>query len=1045
MAILLVLVCSSPPPPPPPLPQENMARLWRRTITVGVIVSLKIKKTTYYQDLSPSPLLTRENENDSNSNSQQQESSNNDSPVHENRFISLVSRAYNSFSSKSFEDEGTPSSSYDPVPPSPVEHALGRNLSAQSRHAIDMPSDNEEEEVKSEEEKLRDTAARIVKEKDLNSLREFGGIVKVAATFGSDLVKGKEGFQDPQIWDTKREIQAKGFFYFLLKAGNNISICLLLVAASLSFVTGIMEQGAKDGWHDGVAILAAVFMLLIFPAVANSRRARKVEENLSKEKNQLGVKVVRNELPVSITISSLVEGDIVRLTKGDRVPADGLVVDNDGLVLDDVLNSKIDGERNPFLFSVGANTALGNMLKLMIQDPDGKTLLEAQTEKPNSYIENLSLFVSVLIALVAFIRFICRKHSGDDNELPDLKGNVTVGMVLKIVERILIKPQGKISILVSALTVVVIAIQHGMPFVVTISLSFWNEKLAKIQAKPQNLSACATMGIVSVFYIDATGGLVCNQVEVKEFWIGEKDVSNDADFEIDQVVLQALERGIGASILVPEIFVSPTKDWLISLANSRSLNLEFVDRNLSILEYRKLSSSKNVCGFLVKNKNVDEGKLLHMHWSGAASTILQMCSHYYDCKGESHAIGDEKRKFEKLIKEMEGSGLRPIAFACSKTEVQEIKEDGLHLLALAGLRYPCPEEIISTVEALRNAGVRIILVTEDELSAARAIACQLGIFRPESNDVALEGEEFRDLDSNRRKEILDKMTLMGSCLAEHKLLLVQSTQQKGDVVAFFGGSLTGDTPALKEADVAITLKDRCTETASASSDIIISANGSLSLIVEFGRCAYKNVQKFIQLQLTACISGLLITLVTTLVLEESPITTVQLIWINWIVCILGGFMMRIEFKDRDTITNKRTKSLLNKVIWKHIAIQVLCQAFVLLIFQFKGQVIPSTNKDIQKTMIFSSFTLCQVFSQFNTMRLVKKEVLSVVLRNYTFLLALAIVILMQVLVVEFAKSLASYQKLNGMQWGVCFILAAVPWGIHCAANFISDSLLKPRL
>ncbi|KAJ0052170.1 hypothetical protein Pint_01862 [Pistacia integerrima] len=694
---------------------RKYSSLWRRTITVTVLISLNRTNSPEQDPLhsptSSSPLITHQ----TNSNSSHQEDSNTNNSGHENGVVDLVLKAYNSLSRRSFknQDGSASTSSYAPVIASPAaDQGVRRNLSTQSRHAIDIPSDNEVEQ-KSEQEKLVDHVVRIVKERNLNSLKAFGGVQEVASVFGSHLENGKDDVQAPELWDTNNPIHAK-----------------------------------------------------------------------------------------------------------------------------------------------------------------------AQTEKPNTFMENLSLIVSVLIALVALIRFFHGKNDGGDDGLPELKGNVTVGMLMKMFEKIFLVPQGKISILASALAVAIIAIQHGMPFAITFSLSCWNEKLERIQVKPQNLSACATMGMVTVICIDATGGLVCNEMEVNKFWIGENDLNNDVDYEIDQAVVESLKRGIGASVLLPETSVSPANDLFVSWAKLRwNSDVEFLDRNISLLQYKVLSSSKKGCGMLLQN-NGDEEKSLHMHWSGAAATILDMCSHYYDSKGNSHTISDGKSKFQTVIKDMEDSGLRPIAFACRQTEVAEIKDDGLHLLALFGLKSPCPEEIKLVVKDLRMAGVRIILVSEDELSAVRAI---------------------------------------------------------------------------------------------------------------------------------------------------------------------GSLMMVMELQSQELLTNppgQRTQPLLTKAAWKNIVIQVLCQAFVLLIFQFMGQDIPSQNKDTLKARIFNSFTLCQVFNQLNAMDLVKKEVHAVVRRNYKFLVALGIVLVMQVLVVEFLKSLAGCEVLNGVEWGVCFILAALPWGLHCAVNFILHSLLN---
>ncbi|KAL5861750.1 hypothetical protein ACOSQ4_003046 [Xanthoceras sorbifolium] len=325
---------------------------------------------------------------------------------------------------------------------------------------------------------------------------------------------------------------------------------------------------------------------------------------------------------------------------------------------------------------------------------------------------------------------------------------------------------------------------------------------------------------------------------------------------------------------------------------------------------------------------------------------------------------------------MESSGRRPIAFACRQTEVQEIQEDGLHLLGLAYLKYPCLEEIKLVIESFRNADVSIKFVSEDELSELRAIACELGIFSSESDDLAREGEQIRDLSITKRMQKVDRVTLIETCLAKDKLQLVQSIQQNGHVVAFVERSSSSDTPTLKEVDVGITDATWCTKMARESSDDVIWTKG------------------------------------------ESPLITLQLIWVNWITCILGGLMMLMELQVQELITTPpagKTSSLLNKITWKTIVVQVLCQASVLLIFHFKDQIIPSMNQDVRKAMIYSGFTLSQVFNVFYVMNLVKKEVLLSVLRNIWFLSALVTVIVMQVLVAEYLKNLADCVKLNWMQ------------------------------
>jgi Ca2+-transporting ATPase len=840
---------------------------------------------------------------------------------------------------------------------------------------------------------------------------------------------------DQQVhWNTNNNSDGeKVFFYFFLQACDKWTIFLLLVSAGFAFAIDITEHGLEDGWHDGVAILVAVVLLVAFPSVGNFHHERKRVKKMLKNIRKLEVNVVRSGKRRWIAISDVVVGDVVHLKKDDRIPADGLFVQGENLVVDEVFNSKIDSEQNPFLVS-GSKVVEGRctMLVTPVADdnntaksshyPNKKTLLQARIAEPNGYNEMFALCVTLLIALVLLIRLLCGKHN-NSNDLPELKGNVSVGMMMKIVEKISLKSQGKIWILTSALSAMVIGIQHGMPFVITVSLNCWNKKVQRYGAEPRNLSACGTMGHVTVICIDATGGLMCNQVEVNKFFVGEKDISNGAvDSETSQVVVEALHQGVfGVSVLVPEITV-PTINSLISVLESKwGPNMNVLDQSFDILDqHTKLSSIKKASGVLMRRKGNDE-KIHHLHWFGDASTILEMCSHYYDCRGQTHAMESKKRKFEQIIKDMEYGGLGPIAFAYKQIEDQEVVEEGLNLLALVGV-----EEITSVVNNFVSAGVGVKLISEDELSAVTPIAFEIEIFDPAgSNHVAHKAEEIRELISSGRMEKLDLVTVIGSCLPEDKLWIIQQLQKEGHIVAFFGGLTTRDTLPLKEADVGITAQRRSTELAREISDITVKYFGSLSHILKFGRCSYHNIQKFIQLQLTTCISGFTIALVTTMVSGASRITGFEMFWVHLVMYLVGSPVLLMELKTQEALlTQKPAKgSLLTKAIWGNIAAQVIYQVSVLLVFQFKGF---STIVDVPKTMIFNMFCLCQIFNQFNAMDIVKKDVLKVVVRSYWFLVTLAAVMTMQVLVIEYSGVVTNFVRLNAVQWASCYIVAALP-------------------
>lgn len=313
--------------------------------------------------------------------------------------------------------------------------------------------------------------------------------------------------------------------------------------------------------------------------------------------------------------------------------------------------------------SVGANTALAQLMRLVTQNPTESTLIQVLMNKQYVLMDYLALGGAVLIALEVLIRVLCFSKEDNYNEWPELKGEVSVAM--KMFE-LLLKPQGRIPTLTSTLVIVVIGIQHGMPLAVTLALGKWNEKMVKNQAAdPQNLSACVTLGRVTTLCIRTTDRLLHSHMElVKVFWMGGKDLINDSEgvSETNNDVLETLHRGISAA--------PPTSDLLISWLKTKwGTDIELWDQKIDILEQRKLSSNENCNVVLTRTKNDEQ--ILEWHCNGAASTILDTCTHYCDSRGDRHIMETQKGVFEQIIKNMEENGLTPVAYAYKKAEISK--------------------------------------------------------------------------------------------------------------------------------------------------------------------------------------------------------------------------------------------------------------------------------------------------------------------------------------------------------------------------------------
>uniref|UniRef100_A0A7N2LT81 Cation-transporting P-type ATPase C-terminal domain-containing protein n=1 Tax=Quercus lobata TaxID=97700 RepID=A0A7N2LT81_QUELO len=339
------------------------------------------------------------------------------------------------------------------------------------------------------------------------------------------------------------------------------------------------------------------------------------------------------------------------------------------------------------------------------------------------------------------------------------------------------------------------------------------------------------------------------------------------------------------------------------------------------------------------------------------------------------------------------------------------------------------------------------MMSEDseQASAKEPFACltmssvtQCGLL-PCSYAMVLEGEEFRKFSNEERMNKVDQIILIGSSIPSDQLTLVQCLKKKGHIVAMVGVK-TNAIPALKEADVGITTRICSTEMARASSGIIIGDENLsfLVTILRFGRCTFENIQKYIQLELTMNIAGLLITTITTMFCGYSPITSIQLLWANFVVSLLGGIGLLTEPPTEELMEKlplKQTKPLITKAMWRNIVSQALYQVTISVAFQFKGQTIPGISNKVSKTIIFNSFVLCQVFNQVNARELEKKNVFKSIHRNPLPWVSVGVILILQVAFIEIAHIIVGNARLNWMQWFSCLLAGMVSW----ASDWVTKS------
>ncbi|GMN46792.1 hypothetical protein TIFTF001_015978 [Ficus carica] len=919
--------------------------------------------------------------------------------------------------------------------------------------------------------------ALLLKEKNPDQLRAFGGIHGIASALETDTKLGIHGDCDDIARrneafgsNTYATHPAKSFLHFIWEAFKDLTIVILLGCAALSLAFGIKENGPKEGWYDGGSILFAVFLVIAVSSLSNYR------DKLSKVSNDVEVEVVRTGRRQRILIFEIVVGDVVCLKIGDQVPADGLFLDGHSLQADESSMTgesdhvEISSKQNPFLFagtkvadgyakmlvtSVGMSTSWGLMTHQISLDSSEQTPLQARLNKLTSSIGKVGLAVAFLVLLVLLVRYFTgntkdrngnKAFNGKKTESDDIMNSV-------------------VGIVAAAVTIVVVAIPEGLPLAVTLTLAYSMKRMMADKAMARKLFACETMGSATTICTDKTGTLTLNQMKVTEFWIGQESVQKEAYISLlDSCVVDLLREGVtlntNGSVYRPnpvssfEFSGSPTEKAILSWAvEELNADVEELTRSCSIQHVETFNSEKKRSGVLAR-REVDS--TTHVHWKGAAEMVLEMCSSYYDASGLTKDLNDkEKEKFERIIEGMAASSLRCIALAHKQVEIEEEKENNgekeskriteekLTLLGLLGLKDPCRPEVRRAVEDCRHAGVNVKMITGDNVFTAKAIATECGILKPGqamSSEAVIEGSEFRNYTPKERMEKVDKICVMARSSPFDKLLMVQCLRQKGHVVAVTGDG-TNDAPALKEADIGLSMGIQGTEVAKQSSDIVILDDNfaSVATVLRWGRCVYNNIQKFIQFQLTVNVAALFINFVAAISSGEVPLTAVQLLWVNLIMDTLGALALATEQPTEELMENPpvgRSEPLITNIMWRNLFAQATYQIAVLLSIQFEGKSMFGVNEKVKNTLVFNVFVLCQIFNEFNARSLEKKNVFKGIERNKLFLGIVGATIVFQVVMVEFLKRFASTERLSLGQWGLCVGIAAFSWPIGWVVKFI---------
>ncbi|KAI6704662.1 hypothetical protein NL676_007624 [Syzygium grande] len=572
------------------------------------------------------------------------------------------------------------------------------------------------------------------------------------------------------ILKPKSEAHNRNFIHFLRKSCNSSTIFLLLVLAILSFAFGIKEKGLRTGWYEGALTLGAVILIVIVHSICEFRKSsRQLSRNDLRQNGEQKVQVLRGARRQIICISDVLVGDIVLLEKGDRVPADGLLIPTESLEVNDKADPIIN-DQNPFLFygskvtdgtgkmlvtSVGAETKLVNMLSGA--PPSKKTTVEEQLNKLSTSIQIIGIVISIIIIAVLFLRFKLKKKY-DNSGPPDFPGKShPLKGLNEAIKRIFLRPRGMLNTLTSSFTLLLVGIAEGLPLAITIAITCWNKRMLGDKTFAQEPSIIVTMASVTIICTDKLGGLTLTPQEVERCWIGEEFISEDSKISIH--VLKAFCDGIGISSLLPENSRTSVDDSILSwAAENWGLKTEVWKQCHRDVKFIQPTENENIVAALI-GKDGGNGPWF-LHCKGPATTILDRCSQFYDIEGKIRPMDiSEKMDFEGIIEQMRSKGFESIAFACQQVDDPRLDEGNLTMLGLLGLKRTSRDGTREVIEECREAGIKVLLVSSEEVSMLQNIATEFGVIRPDSDALVITGEGFRTSSDEERMDMATRISV----------------------------------------------------------------------------------------------------------------------------------------------------------------------------------------------------------------------------------------------------------------------------------------------
>lgn len=813
-------------------------------------------------------------------------------------------------------------------------------------------------------------------------------------------------------------VQKKGrpFIVMFLEQFKSFLIILLIIAAVISGVMGVRTgEGLLDTY-----IIMGILLLNAFIGAYQEYQAQKSMDALKKMAAPMA-KVIRGGESYIVNVEDVVPGDVVVLEVGDIVPADIRITESVNMSIQEssMTGESVPVEKSPetieetevplgdrknmafssgvvtfgrgkgIVVGTGMNTEIGKIANMLNRDSDTQTPMQVRLEKLGKVIG----IASVLICVVIFIIGV-------------LYGRDIVGMFMV------------------AVSLAVAAIPEGLPAISTIILSMGVRRMARHNAIIRKLPSVETLGCTTVICSDKTGTLTKNQMTVVEDYA----VSGNIDRLVSVAVLCCDAKMVKNSDGTTTKVGDPTEIALIDLgARQGVLKDELEARCPRVGEVAFDSSRKRMTTI----NRMEDGSLM-ANVKGGLDEILSVCDRIETADGVREITTSDIVDLQKRNEAMAESALRVLAMAyrpmdAVSNEMDEV-ERNLIFVGMVGMIDPEREEVIGAISECRSAGIRPVMITGDHKVTALAIAKKIGIFR--DGDLAITGTDLEKLDDAYFDANVDKYSVYARIAPEQKERIVTAWQKRGEIVAMTGDGVN-DAPALKKADIGVSMGITGTEVAKDASDMVLQDDNFVTIVsaVSEGRRIYDNILKTILFLLSTNLGEVILLFITSIFNMGIPLLPIHILWINLVSETFPALALSLDPAAKDVMSKSprgKGKQFMDRgMIWR-ISYQGLMVTAITLTAFIIGK--NQGGEALGQTMAFTSLIMAKLVHAGNLHSNTESRFKFNILDNkpLIFALLMSLVLTLAVLLIQPLMTAFEFVSMNLNQWGIIVLLALVP-------------------